>query len=808
MHDARWEEVAQLEDGTEVRLRFIRPEDKQLLEHGFTELSPESRISRFFTARKSLSAAELAYLTELDQENHVALGAGTLDGSEGLGVARFIREADGSDAAEAAVVVVEGMRRRGLALLLLKHLAAAAQERGVERFRFSVRAANRPMLTLLRRSSASVVQQEGDVITYEWVLPPSRASTCVRGSPSPLPLRGPEMNANHLALMIRQSARKYAGRTAIRYKAGASWHSISYRDLEDRIRTAAKALLELGIREGDKVGIFSPNCPEWAIADFAILSIGAVSVAIYATDTAKEAEYIARDAELRLVFAGGRAQYDKVKAFIGSVKALEKVVVFDETVAVEGADWLGFGDFMECGRTSGRGGELDAFLERAESDDVATLIYTSGTTGVPKGAILTHANFFHQFSAVDDRFTVGSSDRSLCFLPLSHSYERAWSYYVFRCGAENDYIPDPKRVLEYLAEVKPTVMVSVPLLYEKIYAGVHAELEKASAPKKRLFGWAVRTGKRYNERKLRKQRLDPVLALEHSIADRLVLHKIRDVIGGPKNFLSAGGAPLSRPVEEFFFAAGILVCQGYGLTETAPMISCNAPGAFKFGTVGRPIEDVEVRIGEFGEILVRGPNVMKGYHNKPEETQRAFVDGWFRTGDIGDIDEDGYLRITDRIKDLIITAGGKNVAPQHIENTITLDPYIEHVVTLGDERKFLAAIVVPQFAALEEYARARAIPFSSRSELVQRADIIDFYRARIDERSADLAPYERLKRFALLDHELTQDGGELTPTQKIKRKAIATKYANLIEQMYSGVGAPPSPARGPGRERPEQPGLR
>lgn len=593
------------------------------------------------------------------------------------------------------------------------------------------------------------------------------------------------METNHLAAMVRESARKFGDKSAMRHKVGESWQSISYRELDDRIRAAAKALLQVGIRQGDRVGIFSSNRPEWAIADFAILSIGAVSVAIYATNTQKEAEYIARDADLRLIFVGGQSQYDKVRAFIASQAQLEKIVVFDDKAVVGGADSLHFRDFMGMGRASDRDGELDAYLVRASGDDVATLIYTSGTTGVPKGAILTHANLFHQFSAIDERFVVGSSDRSLCFLPLSHAYERAWSYYVFRRGAENNYISDPKRVVEYLSEVKPTVMVSVPLLYERVYATVHGQLEKASAGKRRLFAWALRTGKRYHEKRIEKQPIGPGLALKHAVADRLVLRKIRDVMGGPKNFLSAGGAPLSQVVEEFFFAAGLLVCQGYGLTETAPMVSCNAPGAFKFGTVGKPVWHVEVRIGDGGEILVRGPNVMKGYHNKPEETRRAFVDGWFKTGDVGEIDEDGFLHITDRIKDLIITSTGENVAPQHIENLLKVDPYIEHVVTLGDKRKYLTAIIVPQFAALEEYARAHHIPFSSRSELVQRPEIVELYHSRIEQVSQSLPQYEWIQRFTLLDHELTQEDDELTPTQKIKRKAIATKYAGVIEQMYS-----------------------
>ncbi|KAB2907702.1 MAG: long-chain fatty acid--CoA ligase [Kofleriaceae bacterium] len=594
------------------------------------------------------------------------------------------------------------------------------------------------------------------------------------------------MRTNHLALMIRASARQYARKTAMRHKVGDAWCSISYAELGDRVRTAARALLELGIRPGDKVGIFSPNRPEWAIADFAILSIGAVSVAIYATETTKGAEYIARDAEVRLVFVGGQAQYDKVKSFIAANERLETIVAFDDEVAIEGDDSVHLVDFMERGRVSTKDREVDACLERATADDVAALIYTSGTTGVPKGAILTHANFFHQFSAVDERFVVRSSDRSLCFLPLSHAYERCWSFYVFRHGAENNYISDPKRVVEYLAEVKPTLMVSVPRLYEKIYAAAHARLETTSPIKRRLFAWALRTGTRYHQKKHAGQAVGPVLAAEYAVANRLVLARLRDLVGGPKNFLSAGGAPLSQEVEEFFFAAGLLICQGYGLTETAPMISCNAPGAFRFGTAGRPVRDVEVRIGDQGEILVRGPNVMKGYYNQPEETRRAFVDGWFKTGDVGELDADGFLRVTDRIKDLIITDNGENVAPQHVETVLKLDPYTEHVVALGDRRKFLTAIIVPQFPALEAYARSHAIAFSSRDELVRRPEVHDFYRARIEKLSADLAPYERIKEFTLLDHDLTEEGGELTPTQKVKRKAIVAKYADVIDEMYRG----------------------
>lgn len=589
---------------------------------------------------------------------------------------------------------------------------------------------------------------------------------------------------HHLARMILANAQRFAGHTAMRYEVDGSWRSISYEALGEQIQVAAKALLDLGIRPGDKIGIFSPNRPQWAIVDFAITSVGAVAVAIYATETAKGAEYIARDAELRLVFVGGQAQYDKVESFMATQSQLETIVAFDDDVALQGSDSMHFGDFMERGRASEHDSALQACLERGSPEDVAAIIYTSGTTGPPKGAMLTHANFFHQFAAIDARFEVGSADRSLCFLPLSHAYERTWSYYVFKCGAQNNYIPSPKRVLDYLAAVKPTVMVSVPLLYEKVYAGIKGRMEMASPVRRRLFTWASKIGKRYHEKKSAHRAIGPLLALEYALADRLVLAKIRSIMGGSKNFLSAGGAPLSAAVEEFFFAAGLPIYQGYGLTETAPMITCNAPGAFKFGTVGRPVRDVEVRLGDMGEIQVRGPNVMLGYYNKPEETHRAFVDGWFKTGDIGELDEDGFLHVTDRIKDLIITDSGENVAPQHIESLLSTDPYIEHVVALGDKRKFLTVIIVPQFAALEEYARAHAIPFSSVSDLITQPEIHDFYRERMEQLSVDLAPYERPKKFTLLDHALTQEAGELTPTQKVKRKEIVTRYADAIERMY------------------------
>jgi long-chain acyl-CoA synthetase len=594
------------------------------------------------------------------------------------------------------------------------------------------------------------------------------------------------MGKEHLALMIRDSVRAHAAKTAMRYKQGGSWHSISYAELGERIQAVAKAVLESGIQEGDPVGIFAPNEPEWSIADFGILSTKAVSVPIYATNTAKQAEYIVSDTGLKLVFVGGQSQYDKVMSFKASTPHLQRVVAFDQATKLSGDGSLHFDDFIRMGAASPRDAEVEKRLESAKAEDVATVIYTSGTTGDPKGAVLTHANFFHQFRAVDDRFEVGAQDRSICFIPLSHTYERLWSYYVFRCGAENNYLADPKDVIASMPEVKPTAMVSVPRLYEKICAAVLDRIGKASAMRRSLFRWSMDVGREYQYRKKEKRPVGPLLALQHRVADALVLSKIRDVVGGKKNFFSAGGAPLSEDVEEFFFAAGLLICQGYGLTETSPMLTCNAPGAFKFGTVGRPILGCEIRIAESGEILARGGNVMKGYYKKPAETAAAFEDGWFKTGDVGAIDEDGFLHITGRIKDLIITSQGKNIAPQHIEAMFGTDPFVEQVAVLGDKRAYVTALVVPSFPALEQHARENGIPFASREELVRRQEIGAFYERRIQGVNEHLSGYEQIKRFTLMPSEFTQDGGELTPTLKVKRRFVEKKHRAAIDAMYAG----------------------
>lgn len=591
------------------------------------------------------------------------------------------------------------------------------------------------------------------------------------------------MKFEHIGQMITEKVKEYGSRPALRFKEKGRWDALTYSEFGEKINGLACALVKAGIMKGDRVGIYSANRYEWAITDFACSLTGAVSVPIYATNTKEQARFIIEDAGIDLIFAGNQFQYDNLEATASAGLPLT-LIAYDPAIVIDPAVARYFRDFAAIDDPLDFEDELRRRRDQIKKEDVTTIIYTSGTTGNPKGVMLTHGNLFHQFEAIEANFNITGSDTSLCFLPLSHVYERMWSYFVYLKGAQNTYLEDPKKIMEALKEVKPTAMVSVPRLYEKIYAAVMNSQESASPMKKRLFRQAIKTGETYHRRIRNNQAIPFGLKLKHRILDRLVLSKIRAVVGGDKNFFSAGGAPLEQSIEEFFFACGLLVCQGYGLTETSPMISYNTPASFKFGTVGKPVPNCRVRIADTGEIQVKGPQVMKGYFNNPEKTAEEINDGWFRTGDVGEFDEDGFLRITDRIKDLIITSGGKNIAPQHIETLVGNDFYIEQIVAIGDNRKFVSALVTPSFEALEAWAGERKIPYTSMEDLVAHPDVMAFYRERIDAHSTLLARYETIKKFKLLSRPFTIEEGEITPTLKLKRKIINEKYRDLINAMY------------------------
>jgi long-chain acyl-CoA synthetase len=585
----------------------------------------------------------------------------------------------------------------------------------------------------------------------------------------------------HLLTLIRRQIAATPDGVAMRHQVGAEWVGITYGELGRRIDAVASWLIDNGVAAGDRVVIYAPNTPWWSIADLSIMSAGAIAVPIYATNTASQAEHVVRDSGATVAFVGGADHYSHLVRVRHGAGPITRVVSFDPGVSLDLSD--------SCSMSVPLGHPVSAALpgriSAASVDDIATIIYTSGTTGEPKGVVLSYRNLVVQFEALDRFFSVTDTDRSLCFLPLSHSYERAWTFYILSRGAQNFYLEDPKRILEAMQQVRPTCMVSVPRLYEKIYSTVRHKVGQGSPTKRKMFHWAVDVGKRYAYAKQAGKRVGPALAAQHAVADRLVLQKLRDIVGGPKNFFSAGGAALSKEIEEFFFAAGLLVCQGYGLTETSPMLTCNRPGDFKFGTVGKVIPHCELKIAADGEILARGPNVSRGYFNRPQDTIDMFEDGWFKTGDIGSFDEDGYVRITDRKKDLIITSGGKNIAPSRIESIIGQDYYIEQVAAIGDGRHHLSALVVPHFEALEQWAKERGITYDSMVAMVKDHRIVAFIAERIEARQAELAQHERVKKFTLLHERFSQMGGELTPTLKNIRSAIAEKYAHLIDAMYA-----------------------
>ncbi|MBI4917856.1 MAG: long-chain fatty acid--CoA ligase [Acidobacteria bacterium] len=590
------------------------------------------------------------------------------------------------------------------------------------------------------------------------------------------------MAIEHYALLFRERVTKYGDRTAARYRADGVWRDISWSALGEMVEATARALVELGVPEGGTVGIFSHNRPEWTVVDVGALTARAVPVPIYPTNTAKQAEYIVNDAETAVLFVGGPEQLAKAREIDTAGRPLTLVSLYPTTEP----GVLPFEEFLALGRRSTRGAEIEARLSRAGAEDLLTLIYTSGTTGEPKGVMLAHSAIIECARIHDLRLgDTGDDDVSMCFLPLSHVFERCWTYYVFHKGMINCYLDDPTQVVEALQQTHPTIMCAVPRFYEKVYAAVLSRVQGAPPLRRALFNWAVGVGRRAGAYRKDLLPMPPGLRLSHAVADALVLKKLRGIVGGRIKYFPCAGAPLSREIEEFFWACGIFIRYGYGLTETSATVSCHEDHHFRFGTVGRVMPGVEARTGENDEIQVRGKTVMKGYYKKPAATAEAFVDGWFRTGDAGTVDADGYIVITDRIKDLIKTSGGKYIAPVMIESSLGSDPLIEQVAVIGDERRFVSALLVPSFLALEPWAKEHGLPTTSREELIHRPEVVALYQSRIDEHNKPLARYEQVRKFTLLAREFTVEGGEITPTLKVKRKKVAEKYRDVIDAMYA-----------------------
>lgn len=560
---------------------------------------------------------------------------------------------------------------------------------------------------------------------------------------------------------------------------------MSWESVEKKTRALSNALLEMGVDIQENIGIFSQNTIDWSLADIASLQLRAVTVPLYATSSVEQAAYILNDANIRILFVGDQKQYDIVSELLALCPQLEHIIVFNSDVVLNENIPSCYLENLINQSTFQHDDVLKQRINECNLDDLFTLIYTSGTTGEPKGVMLDYTSLASQLYLHDERLSLSDKDVSLCFLPLSHVFERAWSFYVMHTGAVNVYLTDTHAVREAMSAVKPTVMCAVPRFYEKVYSAIQDKVSQASVFRQFIFKWAIKQGEKQREAQLNRRQQGFISRLCYRFADKKVLSPVRQILGGRVRFLPAAGARLDDAVIRFFLATGINIKYGYGMTETCATVSCWEENKYKLGSIGTPLPGVEVRIGAENEIQVRGSIVMKGYFNKPEDTADAFTeDGWLRTGDAGALDSDGMLFITERLKDLMKTSNGKYIAPQMIEGTLGQDRFIEHIAVIADTRKFVSALIVPCFDALEEHARALNLKYQDRMELLRHTKIKELFDERLREMQKNFASFHQVKRFTLLAEGFSMESGELTPTLKLRRKIIFERYRNEIELMY------------------------
>ena len=590
-----------------------------------------------------------------------------------------------------------------------------------------------------------------------------------------------------LAEIFYNSVDQYQKADHLKVKKGGAWTPISSDEFRTAVEETAAGFESLGLKSTDRLGILGENRPEWAYTDLATLCSRATVVTIYPSLPANQILYILKDSGVRIVVASNQAQAEKVLAVKAEAPELQHVVVMDDA-AVFGTQTLS--SVREVGRRA-LALDKDLIRQRAATvrpDDLATLIYTSGTTGDPKGVMLTHANIGSNVATCAREIfsLLGPDDAVLSFLPLCHVFERMGGQFVMlKRGVTIAYAESIESVAQNLLEIQPTILVSVPRIYEKVMGKVRDKVAAAAPARQKLFAFAERTGRAVFDARQAGESVSPWLALKYKIADALVLRTVRGGLGGRIRIAVSGGAALPKEIGLFFGSMGLSILEGYGLTETSPVISVNTPKNNRTGSVGKPIDGVEVRIAGDGEILTRGPHVMQGYFNKPEATAEVIDhQGYFHTGDIGRIDEDGYLYITDRKKDLIVTSAGKNIAPQPIENLMKAHPLIQELVMVGNARNYPTALVVPKFDNLTRLAEQEGITNTTRAELIANPRVIELMEQAIASMSGELAQYEKIKRITLIPHEFSIDAGELTPTLKVKRRVVEARYKDLIDRMY------------------------
>lgn len=601
-------------------------------------------------------------------------------------------------------------------------------------------------------------------------------------------------NRSHLSVLIHSQAKKYGNRTALVRQdfGGSKWTNVSWNQFSANVKKVSNALLALGLKPQDKIAVFSQNCAEYLYTDFGAYGIRVVSIPFYATTSGQQVQYMVNDASVRLVFVGEQEQYDKAHNIHSVCPSLERIIVFDRHVrlSMHDPEAMYFDDFLKLGEDLSHEREVEALWKEANDDDLCNILYTSGTTGDSKGVMLTYGQYAAALKANDECVPLTEKDRVIDFLPFTHIFERGWAYLAISEGCTLIVNTDPHKIQQSMRETHPTCMSSVPRFWEKVYQAVRAKIDRSSGMQQKMFYKAWNIGKKYNVDYLAKGKRPPLsLRLEYAIANKTVLGLVRAQIGlEHPNIFPTAGAYVSPEVQEFVHSIGIGMVVGYGLTESLATVSCNhLDEGYTIGSVGQPINGIEIKIGENSEILLKGPTITKGYYKRPEQNKAAFdADGFFHTGDAGYL-KNGELYLTERIKDLFKTSNGKYIAPQMIEALLLVDKFVDQVAVIADQRKFVSALVVPEYGALEEWARARGIKFADRVELCENKEVNAMMMERIDILQQSLAHYEQIKRFTLLPHHFSMEKGEITNTLKLRRGMVNKHYKDIIDGMYANT---------------------
>lgn len=590
----------------------------------------------------------------------------------------------------------------------------------------------------------------------------------------------------HIAHMVKERVNQYGSREVYRFKDKSDnlYKTFSWDELASSMDQISKALIVMGYGHKSMIGIFSNNRLEWSITDYGILAIRGVVVPFFGTATKEQVKYIVDETKMELMFVGNQEQLEKAIWVLDHSDSLNKIVSFNKEVNIEDKRCINWDSFISLGSVENLDTILANYYDEAHPNDLATILYTSGTTGEPKGVMLDHENFMYTFPLHDKRLDVTDKDVSMSFLPLSHVFERTWSFYVLHCGAVNVFLENPRDVIEELPKANPTLMCTVPRFFEKTHEGIMAEYEKWPSFKKNIFDWSIGVGYKNSNLKSKKQNIPALLKLKNVIADKLVLKKLRSILGHNIRVIPCSGAAIRDDLLKFFHATGLFVNYGYGATETTATVSCFKSDIYEFGSVGTIMPGIDVKISDEGEILVKGKTIFKGYYNKPEATKEVLTEGWYHTGDEGSISANGNLVMTDRINDLFKTSVGKYVSPQKIELLLGQDPFIEQVISIGDNRKYITALIVPVFDSLKAHASMLGLNHTSDAHLISLKEIKNFIEKRIEKIQDELAPFERVVKFTLLPEPFSIENNAMTSTLKFRRKVIMENYKDLIEKMY------------------------